>query len=169
MQHINLERLAALADEPATLPERAHLAECSVCTAELAAAQRIVRMAMTDTPAIERPITSWERLGPALRAEGLIRTPLAGTGVEPVTEVVPMASRQPARYRWVMQAAAGLFLAVGGAVIGRASASLPSGSSVGCRRATGKAPLRSVRTSPTRWPTRGSTGGNAPLTARKKL
>ena len=101
MQHISLERIAALADEPATLPERAHIAQCGACTAELAAAQRIVRMAMTDIPAIEWPITSWERLGPALRANGLIGAPATGDG------------------------------AVGGGIIGRASASMPAGTLAG--------------------------------------
>jgi hypothetical protein len=126
MQHITLERIAALADEPATLPERAHLAGCSQCTAELVAAQRIVQMAMTDTPAIERPVTSWERLGPALRAEGLITTSMAaGRSARDVVPIGPPPRR--VRYRWPLQAAAGVLLAVGGAVIGRASASLPVG------------------------------------------
>lgn len=127
MQHLNPERLAALADEPATLVERTHLAACAACSAELTAAQRLVRMAMTDTPAIERPLTSWERLAPALRADGLIQTssalaerPVGGAEVVPIAAVV-----RTGRYRWAMQAAAGLFLAVGGAVIGRASAPLP--------------------------------------------
>jgi hypothetical protein len=52
MLHITPERIAALADEPATLPERTHLESCMDCTAELVVAQRLMRMAMTDTPAI---------------------------------------------------------------------------------------------------------------------
>jgi hypothetical protein len=77
-------------------------------------------MAMTDTPAIERPISSWARLGPALREEGLIRTPIPGE-----VAVVSLPSRRAVRTRWMLQAAAGLFLAVGGAVLGRASVVLP--------------------------------------------
>lgn len=123
MQHIDPVRISALADEPATLAERTHLAECAHCNAELAGAQRLIRMAMTDTPAIERPITSWARLGPALHAEGLIAIP--ATTAEFNASVTPVASGQTARFRWMMQAAAGIFLAVGGAVIGRASAALP--------------------------------------------
>jgi hypothetical protein len=123
MQHIDTVRIAALADEPATLAERTHLAECALCNAELASAQRLIRMAMTDTPAIERPITSWHKLGPALRAEGLVTIPMT-TG-EYDAPIVPLASKRAVRSRWMMQAAAGVFLAVGGAVIGRASVALP--------------------------------------------
>ena len=124
MQHLDPVRIAALADEPATLVERTHLAECALCNAELASAQRVIRMAMTDTPAIERPITSWARLGPALRAEGLITIP-ATSGEFHAANVTPLASRRVARTRWMTQAAAGLLLAVGGAVVGRASVPLP--------------------------------------------
>jgi hypothetical protein len=119
MQHLTPERIAALADEPATLTERAHLGSCAACVAELAAAQRLMQMAMTDTPAIERPITSWERLGPALTAEGLVRTPASGG--------VSFSPRATVRTRRMLQAAAGVFLALGGAVVGRASAEWPIG------------------------------------------
>jgi hypothetical protein len=121
MQHLLPERVAALADEPATLAERAHLASCASCAAELVAAQRLIQMALTDIPAIERPLSSWERLGPALRADGLVRTAAGGSGFGEETA----GPRGGARWRWAMQAAAGLFLAVGGAVIGRASAGIP--------------------------------------------
>jgi hypothetical protein len=123
MQHIDPVRIAALADEPATLVERTHLAECALCNAELASAQRVIRMAMTDTPAIERPITSWARLGPALRAEGLITIP--ATSGEFQASIRPIASRRAVRTRQLMRAAAGVMLAVGGAVVGRASVALP--------------------------------------------
>ena len=130
MQHINPERIAALADEPATLAERTHLAECAACNAELSAAQRLVRMAVTDTPTIEQPLTSWDRLGPALHAQGLVNTPLSRDGTSDRTsdraEVIPLGSTGPRQLRWVMQAAAGVFLAVGGAVVGRASAAAPA-------------------------------------------
>jgi hypothetical protein len=117
--HLSLERIAALADEPATLPERTHLAQCAECTSELSAAQRLVRMALTDTPAIERPLTSWERLAPALRAEGLVNESMSAGGSE---GIVPIASARRWRAQWALRAAAGVFLAVGGAVVGRASA-----------------------------------------------
>lgn len=125
MQHINSERIAALADEPATLVEREHLAGCVECNAELAAAQRLVQMALTDTPAIERPLTSWARLGPALRDEGLVRIPIGSETDAVVTDVVPLSAPRARTSRWMMQAAAGIFLLIGGAVVGRASAGAP--------------------------------------------
>jgi hypothetical protein len=120
MQHLTSERIAALADSPATLAERTHLNECVSCVADLAAAQRLMQMALTDIPAIERPLTSWERLSPALKSEGLITTPILSGGSE--FDLVPL--RRSGRYRWAMQAAAAAFLLLGGAVVGRASASL---------------------------------------------
>ena len=128
MQHLTPERIAALADSPATLAERTHLNECVSCVAELAAAQRLMQMALTDIPAIERPLTSWERLSPALASEGLISTPIQAGGSE--FDVVPLRPARASRYRWAMQAAAGLFLVLGGAVVGRASASATAGSAL---------------------------------------
>jgi hypothetical protein len=125
MQHLTPERISALADSPATLAERSHLNECVVCVAELAAAQRLIQMALTDIPAIERPVTSWERLSPALASEGLISTPILSDA--PDFGVVPLRPARASRYRWAMQAAAAAFLLLGGAIVGRASAALPLG------------------------------------------
>ena len=123
MQHLPPERIAALADEPATLAERAHTTECAACGAELAAAQRLIRMAMTDTPAIERPITSWERMRPALKADGLIRTP-AGPGEFDDVLALPVG-RSSRRTRMAIQAAAAFLLLAGGTAMGRVSAGAP--------------------------------------------
>jgi hypothetical protein len=126
MSHLSPERLAALADEPATLLERTHLAHCAICASELVAAQRLVRLAIADVPTIEAPITSWERLGPALRAEGLLQS----TSVEGLasssapTVVLPL--RSPRRARAVAQVAAAVVLMLGGAALGRASATTGS-------------------------------------------
>jgi hypothetical protein len=120
MQHITPERIAALADEPATLEERAHLEACADCVAGLTAAQRLIRMAVTDIPAIGRPVSSWDRLGPALRAEGLVRRPLDGADDDARFSLTGSHG-----WRRAVQLAAGVFLAVGGAVVGRASAGLP--------------------------------------------
>lgn len=114
--HLTPERLAALADEPATVAERAHLHGCAACAAQLAAVQRVVRMALTDVPAIARPLTSWDALAPRLRREGLI-APGAGS------------TWRVARGWW--QAAAGLALVVGGAAVGRATAGAPLALPVG--------------------------------------
>lgn len=122
LTHLTAERIAALADEPASLTERSHLANCAACNAELAAAQRLVRMALTDIPAIEQPLSSWERLSPALRAEGLVSSSALAGGGTGGSNARAARAVSVHRWQWMMQAAAGLFLAVGGAVIGRASA-----------------------------------------------
>src|SRR5438105_9391912 len=86
MQHLDTDRLAALADEAPTEAETAHLASCAACRHErdafvalLALAQReggVARLA-PDVVAPPRgggtPLSSWDTLAPALRAEGLIR------------------------------------------------------------------------------------------------
>jgi hypothetical protein len=119
MQHLTPERLAALADGPASLVERAHIADCAQCAAELAAAQRLVRLALTDVPAIEAPLTSWERLGPALRDEGLLRTPEAmRTAVDRGATVLTLPARR-GPWRALSRAAAALALVAGGAALGR--------------------------------------------------
>lgn len=127
MQHLTAERIAALADEPATLAERAHLGECAACNAELAAAQRLVRMALTETPAIERPITTWSKLGPALESEGLIHTSMSRE--DRADDGMSFTVYRSSRARRAMQIAAGFFLLVGGGVVGRASAGLPNDNS----------------------------------------
>lgn len=124
MQHLSAERLAALADEPATLAERSHLAQCAQCTGELGVAQRLVRLALADVPTIEAPITSWERLAPALAAEGLITASpvVAGGGAD----VRPITSAPSHRWRAVAQAAAAVAFMLGGIAVGRASVSATS-------------------------------------------
>ncbi len=124
MSHVSPERLAALADEPATLLERTHLASCALCAAELVAAQRLVRLALADVPTIEAPITSWERLGPALRAEGLMQPGVPELVAAPPvpTEVRPLRPAGATRWRAMTRAAAAVALVVGGAAVGRATA-----------------------------------------------
>lgn len=141
MQHLSPERIAALADEPATLVERTHLSSCASCTAELVAAQRLVRLALTETPTIERPLTSWERLAPALDREGLLVTKLGAGDASvahpgAVVHALPSRPNGGMRYRQWMQVAAGAFLAIGGGVLGRASASLPAAAAGGAALAT---------------------------------
>jgi hypothetical protein len=128
MQHLNPERISALADEAASADERAHISACAECAAELGAAQRLVRLALTETPAIEQPLTSWDRLGPALREAGLAgdrdATQLASRGISMGARTRGTVVRGM-RVQWAQVAAAVLF-AVGGAVVGRASATYPT-------------------------------------------
>jgi hypothetical protein len=114
MQHLSTDRLAALGDEPPTPAEVAHLATCEVCTRERAAFRSLVDMAGADRGAIGLPLTRWDDLAPLYRAE----VPVRLTG-EPVL-IRPGTLRRIRR--WPMQAAAGLLLLAGGAMLGRASA-----------------------------------------------
>ena len=119
MQHLSAERIAALADEPATLAERSHLAACALCTGELGVAQRLVRLAIADVPTFEPPISSWDRLAPALRAEGLINA--AATPPRADTTVRDIRTARSSRWRQIAQAAAAVAFMVGGVAVGRAS------------------------------------------------
>jgi hypothetical protein len=122
MQHLSAERIAALADEPATLAERSHLAQCAACTGELGVAQRLVRLAIADVPTFEAPISSWDRLAPALRAEGLINA--AAMPPRGDTTVRDIRTARSSRWRPVAQAAAAVAFMVGGVAVGRASVSV---------------------------------------------
>jgi hypothetical protein len=114
MQHVSTDRLAALGDEQPTPDEAAHLAACEVCTRERAAYQTLVAMAHAEQEAIGLPLTRWDELAAVYRAEVPV-TP------ESAHDVVSLAARRRVA-RWPMQAAAGLLLLAGGAMLGRASA-----------------------------------------------
>jgi hypothetical protein len=105
MSHLSAERIAALADEPPTGAELAHLTSCSVCTRERATHAALAALAHAE-PAIDMPVTTWERLAPALRREGLITTPRHGVR----------------RVNGWVRAAAAVVLVTGGMVAGRMSA-----------------------------------------------
>ena len=133
MSHLSTDRLAAIADETPTADEATHLAGCWDCRAELAAFRRLVRMsAMAPLPT--EPLSAWSRLAPQLRAEGIIVDAgrLERPGAAPVTptfgggaQVVPFIERRPRTQVWMLRAAAGLALLVGGAALGRMSAGVP--------------------------------------------
>jgi hypothetical protein len=126
MQHLSTDRLAALGDEQPTPDEAAHLALCAGCTREHAAFRSRVAMAHAEQGAIGLPLTRWDELASAYRAE----VPTSAPARTPA-EVIDIAA--PRRMtRWPMQAAAGLLLLAGGAMLGRASAGasfLPSSDS----------------------------------------
>ncbi len=109
MLHLPSERLAALADESPDAAERLHLEACLECREERLAHQRVRALAADERLRISPPLTSWDALAPALRAEGIVRAPRT-------------AWRFPARAGRI---AAALLLAVGGAAAGRWSAGAP--------------------------------------------
>jgi len=111
MSHLPDERLAALSDDPPTSAELAHLASCERCSAERAAYRALHELANADLARIGAPLSSWESLAPALRADGVI-----DTGEWRV-------ARRARRFGGVWpQAAAALLIALGGIAYGRYSA-----------------------------------------------
>jgi hypothetical protein len=111
MSHLPDERLAALSDEPPTQAELAHLAACERCARERTAYKALLAVASTEQNRIGAPLSDWESLAPALRADGII-----DTGEWRV-------ARRPRRFSgpW-SQAAAAILIAIGGAAFGRYSA-----------------------------------------------
>ena len=101
--HLSPERLAALADEPPTAAELAHLTGCADCTRERAAHRAVHQLAAGGARSIGTPLTTWESLRPALVADGVIDS---GRG---------FATRARPRSGW-LQAAAAALLVAGGAV-----------------------------------------------------
>jgi hypothetical protein len=117
MLHLDPERLAALADTEPTPDEAAHLAHCEACARERAAYRELLVVAGRERSAVlAEPLTEWSALSARLDEEGLIHAGAARGRT--VTRF--------RRHRW-MQAAAGVMLAVGGAVVGRATAAYPLG------------------------------------------
>jgi len=110
MSHLPDERLAALYDDPPTSAELAHLASCERCAAERAAYRTLRELANAEQR-IGAPLSDWDMLAPALRADGVI-----DTGEWRV-------ARRPRRFSGVWsQAAAALLIALGGIAYGRYSA-----------------------------------------------
>lgn len=129
MQHLSTDRLAALGDEQPTADEATHLASCAACAREHAAYRSLVAMAHAEQGAIGLPLTRWDDLANAYRAE--VPALASAAAPTPRLDVVDIAPRRR-MVRWPMQAAAGLLLLAGGAMLGRASAGatfLPSADS----------------------------------------
>jgi hypothetical protein len=109
MSHLSPERLSALADDPPTAAELAHLAGCADCTRERAVYRALDRLATGSARSIGAPLTTWESLRPALLADGVIDS---GRGL--------VSRARPRRFGW-FQAAAAVALVAGGAAAGRLS------------------------------------------------
>ena len=111
MSHLPDERLAALSEEPPTQAELAHLAACERCASERAAYKELRAVASAEQQRIGTPLSNWESLAPALRADGII-----DTGEWRV-------ARRPRRFSsaW-LQVASAVLIAVVGVAYGRYSA-----------------------------------------------
>ena len=117
MSHLVIERLADLASGEPLPVEREHLAECAMCSAELASYQRLVAMAADEHRRIAPPLTDWGKLRSQLLANGTI--------VDPIVSSTPSRAAQWIAKAW--RAAAVVVIAVGAAVFGRLSAGLSVG------------------------------------------
>ena len=74
MSHLPDERLAALSDEPPTQAELAHLAACERCASERVAYRSLRAVASAEQSRIGAPLSDWDSLAPALKADGIIDT-----------------------------------------------------------------------------------------------
>lgn len=74
MEHLTIEALARLVDEPAQPEETRHLAACEECAAELTALRTQTEW-LAALPEILPPVGDWKVLEAKLRSEGLVRGP----------------------------------------------------------------------------------------------
>jgi hypothetical protein len=109
MSHLSPERLAALFDESPSAAEQAHLASCPACSRERGAYEALAEMAQSRHSSIAQPLTSWDRLAPALVRDGVIDR---GRGF----------GRRARISRAGLQAAAAVLLVAGGTIVGRMTA-----------------------------------------------
>jgi hypothetical protein len=118
MSHLPTERLAAFVDEAPTATELAHLASCAECARERSAYRSLAELAAAEATRLGAPLTTWDRLAPALVADGVIDDGRA----------LPARGRRTTR-PW-LQAAAAAVLVAGGVAAGRWSARMPAASAV---------------------------------------
>jgi hypothetical protein len=78
--HLSPDRLAALADNPATSSEARHLSTCPTCTAEVDAYLALLALTRAERDRLSAPISSWEPLRTELASDGLLTRPARRTG-----------------------------------------------------------------------------------------
>jgi hypothetical protein len=121
-QHLDTERLAALADEPATPAEIAHLGECLACRRERDQFVALLELAQRSSTAyLDAPISNWDAIARGLRADAdLAPAALGSASVTPIGSAPSVRRRTSTR--WWMRAAASVTIMVGAAALGRVSA-----------------------------------------------
>ncbi len=115
MSHLSIERLAALADEQPDAAEHTHLAQCADCARELEAHRSVLAMALSERESMGLPLTRWDTLSRALRADGLI---VGRPQRHAAAPSMPTSN-------WWLRAAAAILLVAGGVALGRATTSAP--------------------------------------------
>src|SRR3954471_22640446 len=116
MSHLSPERLAALIDEQPTAAELAHLAACRPCSRERGAYEALAAMAQSG-PSIGTPLTTWEKLAPALAKDGIM-------------EADRSLGRRLRGVRGWLQAGGAVLLLAGGVGFGRITAPAPTSATV---------------------------------------
>jgi hypothetical protein len=111
VSHLSAERLAALGDESPIATELAHLASCAECARERAVYQSLAGLSSAEFARLGVPLTSWESLAPALKADGVIDT----------GRTLPLVHRRHSSRPW-LQVAAAVLLVAGGVMAGRYTA-----------------------------------------------
>jgi hypothetical protein len=114
VSHLSAERLAALSDESPSAAELAHLTTCVECSRERAVYQSLAELSSAESARLGVPLTSWEALGPALAADGVIDTGRS----------LPSVRQRHVGRSW-LQAAAAVLLIAGGMMAGRYTAGAP--------------------------------------------
>ena len=104
MQHLTLEALARLADEPAEAHEAAHLRDCLACRREVEEMRALTRE-LAALPPLDPPAGAWAALEAELRAGGLVHD------LAPARRVAAFGFGRPA----LRAAAAAAIFLVGGA------------------------------------------------------
>jgi hypothetical protein len=109
--HLPPERLAALADEPATPDEERHLSICQACADEVRSYQSLLAITRSERDRLSTPVTSWDTLRSSLMREGLL-TPTHHAGRPLRSQQIP---------GWARNAAAAVVLVASGMAVGRLS------------------------------------------------
>ena len=114
MEHLSLDVLSRLVDEPPTVAERYHLDRCARCASELEALEHQTA-ALSALPDVRPVRGDWEALEARLIAQGLVQA----AEVRPITS--GGASGRWLRMRWLRHAASVALFATG-ATVGAAAA-----------------------------------------------
>lgn len=110
--HLAPERLAALADEPATSAEVQHLASCAACATEVESYRSLLVLTRAERDRLGEPLTNWDSIREALATD-------APETATPARQRPAAAARMRS---WATRSAAAVVLVSSGVALGRFSA-----------------------------------------------